>query len=65
MVRKYALRLEASDQRLELLPTGTGIVVVSIESGKEAAGKLLDLSCKFGTIDPRMAFHWSATARIR
>jgi hypothetical protein len=38
------LRLEARDQRLELRPTATGIVVVSIENGNEVTAKPLDLS---------------------
>jgi hypothetical protein len=38
------LRLEARARRLELRPTATGIVAVSIENGNEAAGKLLNLS---------------------
>jgi hypothetical protein len=38
------LRLEARDRRLELRPSATGIVAVSIENGNETAGKLLDLS---------------------
>jgi len=38
------LRLEARDRRLELRPTPTGIVAVSIENGNETAGKPLDLS---------------------
>src|SRR5215469_4255703 len=38
------LRLEARDRRLELRPTATGIVAVSIENGNEMAGKPLDLS---------------------
>jgi len=38
------LRLEARDRRLELRPTATGIVAVSIENGNEATGKPLDLT---------------------
>lgn len=38
------LRLETRERRLELRPTPTGIVAVSIENGNEAAGKSLDLS---------------------
>ena len=38
------LRLEARGQRLELRPTATGIVAVSIENGRETAAKPLDLS---------------------
>ena len=38
------LRLEARDRRLELRPTASGIVAVSIENGNEAASKPLDLS---------------------
>jgi hypothetical protein len=38
------LRLEARDRRLELRPAPTGIVAVSIDNGKETAGKPLDLS---------------------
>jgi hypothetical protein len=38
------LRLEARDRRLELRPTAAGVVAVSIENGKETAGKPLDLS---------------------
>jgi hypothetical protein len=38
------LRLEARGRRLELRPTATGIVTVSIENGNETAGKPLDLS---------------------
>src|SRR5690242_3070573 len=38
------LRLEARDRRLELRPTPTGIVAVSIENGKETASKPLALS---------------------
>ena len=38
------LRLEARDRRLELRPTPTGIVAVSIENGNETATTPLDLS---------------------
>jgi hypothetical protein len=38
------LRLEARGRRLELRPTATGIVAVSIEDGNETACKPLDLS---------------------
>jgi hypothetical protein len=38
------LRLEARDRRLELRPTVTGIVAVSIENGNEVASKPLDLT---------------------
>ena len=38
------LRLEARGRRLELRPTATGIVAVSIENGRETAAKPLDLS---------------------
>ena len=38
------LRLEARDRRLELRPTATGIVAVSIENGIETAVTPLDLS---------------------
>jgi hypothetical protein len=38
------LRLEARDRRLELRPTATGIVAVSIANGNETSAEPVDLS---------------------
>jgi hypothetical protein len=37
------LRLEARDRRVELRPTGTGVVAVYLENGQEARTEPLDL----------------------